>query len=334
MKLIASLLGFCLLQISLFAQYAPQAGVAGSDAIPHNSSQIVAWATGCSIIRGGMDIAQPGLGLASSGDSSLAIGNADNTVVSLGDSGIATMTFALPVINEPGPDFAVFENGFLNAANNEEAFLELAFIEVSSDGVNYFRFPATSLTQTTQQIAGTGAPGTGDYINARHINNFAGKYISKQGTPFDLEEMNGITGLDVNHITHVRIIDVIGSLGAHASTDNSGNIINDPYPTPFPTCGFDLDAVAVLHQSAPNYVHTAQDILMGIGPNPTSDQVFIQFKKNDTRLVVTEITGKVIMSKACTESETISLKEFQNGMYLFNFTDAKGNKWVERVVKY
>ena len=104
---------------SAIAQYAPQAGISGSDAVPHNSSQIVSWATSCSIQRGWMDIAQPNLGFVNSGDSTLALGVADNFVVSLGDSGVATLTFASPITNGVGADFAVFENGFLNTANNK-----------------------------------------------------------------------------------------------------------------------------------------------------------------------------------------------------------------------
>ena len=59
----------------------------------------------------------------------------DGRVVSLGDGGVAILTFDTPLSDGPGPDFAVFENAFL------ETFLELAFVEVSSDDVNYFRFP-------------------------------------------------------------------------------------------------------------------------------------------------------------------------------------------------
>jgi len=334
MKTIASLFAFCLLQIPLSAQYAPQAGITGSDAIPQNSPQIVTWATGCSIKRGLMDIAQPALGYSSSGDSSLAVGFADNMVVSLGDSGIATLVFSSPITNAPGPDFAVFENGFLNMADNEEAFLELAFVEVSSDGINYFRFPSTSLTQITQQISGTGAPGTGDYINARQINNLAGKYITKNGTPFDLEEMKEVAGLDVNAVTHVRLVDVIGSLNTHSSTDHSGNVINDPYPTPFPTCGFDLDAIAVLHQLSGTSVNTPQHVVTSIGPNPTYGSVFIRLKKNFVQLVVTDLTGKKVLSSVCDPLTEISLQNFQSGIYFFNFNDDKGNRWVERIVKY
>ena len=60
--------------------------------------------------------------------------------------------------------------------------------------------------------------------------------------------MIGITNLDINNITHVKIIDVIGSINqSYASYDSQGNIINDPFPTPYETGGFDLDAIGVIH---------------------------------------------------------------------------------------
>ena len=58
------------------------------------------------------------------------------TVVSLGDGGSITLTFAHPLSDGTGPDLAVFENAF------NDTFLELAFVEVSSDGANFVRFPA------------------------------------------------------------------------------------------------------------------------------------------------------------------------------------------------
>ena len=87
-------------------------------------------------------------------------------------------------------------------------------MEVSSDGVNYFRFPATSYTDTTVQ---TGSFGSTD---ATKINNLAGKYRALYGTPFDLEELKNENGLDVNNITHIKIIDVVGSIqNQYASRD-------------------------------------------------------------------------------------------------------------------
>jgi hypothetical protein len=70
-------------------------------------------------------------------------------------------------------------------ADSALAYLELAFVEVSSDGINYFRFPATSLTPTDNQVSNTA------YMNAANINNLAGKYIGGYGTPFDLDELAG-----------------------------------------------------------------------------------------------------------------------------------------------
>ena len=187
-----------------------------------------------------------------------AIGFADQNVISLGDGGVATMIFAQPITDGSGPDFAVFENSF------EDYFLELAFIEVSSDGVHFVRFPATSLTSSAKQI------GPFDRIpDVRKLNNLAGKYRGGFGTPLDLFELKDSAGIDIQSITHIRVIDVIGSIDPRfASYDSDGNIINDPWPTPFPTCGFDLDAIAVINEKeqskgkievAPNPVHASAD---------------------------------------------------------------------------
>ncbi|MHC4524745.1 MAG: hypothetical protein ACYSU8_04310, partial [Planctomycetota bacterium] len=136
------------------------------------------------------------LGLAEK--SRLAGGNVLN-VVSLGDGGMATLTFDAPITNGPGYDFAVFENAL------NDTFLELAFVQVSSDGVNFFGFDCNSLTPTNRQAEAFGA------LDTTNIHNLAGKYRLGYGTPFDLEELKDIDGLlDVNSVTHVRVIDVVG----------------------------------------------------------------------------------------------------------------------------
>jgi len=197
---------FYFLFFTAYAQYAPQAGLPGSTAISASSSLFTSWATQCTIYRGFMNIANPSLGYASAGDSSMAIGPADDFTVSLGDSGVAVLTFAHPIFNGTGPDFAVFENGFLNPLNDSQAFLELGFVEVSSDGLNFTRFPANSLTNDNVQITND------SYIDANNLNNLAGSYTTMYGTPFDLEELSGTPGLDINNITHVRIVDTLLAL--------------------------------------------------------------------------------------------------------------------------
>mgnify|MGYP001811130164 FL=1 len=49
-------------------------------------------------------------------------------------------------------------------------------------------------------------------------------------------------------VSWIRVIDVVGSIDPkYASFDSEGNIINDPWPTPFPSSGFDLDAVGAIN---------------------------------------------------------------------------------------
>jgi len=317
---------------AVHAQYAPQAGLPGSTAIYDTSSQFTAWAAHCSVQRGYQNIADTSLGHASAGDSSFVAGIADGYIVSLGDSGVADVTFAGAIYNGPGADFAVFENGFLNATNDSLAFLELAFVEVSSDGINYTRFPATSLTQTDSQDVDPN-----DYLYANQLNNLAGKYIGHYGTPFDLDDVAGTPGLDVSHITHVRIIDVIGSISGHSSHDHNGHIINDPYPTPFASCGFDLDAVGVIHAVAGTSVaNTANNTDVTVYPNPATDRIFIS-AKNTTESIsatLTSVTGNVLYQNTYQQGvNEIRLGDYPAGMYYLTLCRKDGSKWVEKISK-
>ncbi|QDV36100.1 PEP-CTERM sorting domain-containing protein [Tautonia plasticadhaerens] len=220
----------------------PQAGLPGSLAISRDDSRIVGWgASVAELVRGPQDLADPGGPLASFGSAADAIGAADGRIVSLGDGGSITLGFDAPIVDGAGADFAVFENGF--GLGGGLAFLELAFVEVSSNGVDFFRFDAASLTQTSTQVGGFGA------LDATELHNLAGKHVGGFGTPFDLAELAGRSPLlDVDAVRYVRLVDVVGSIDPGiGSLDSLGNLVNDPYPTPFASGGFDLDAVGVLH---------------------------------------------------------------------------------------
>jgi len=315
-----------------FAQYAPQAGLPGSTAISGSSSVFAGWATQCTIYRGFMNIADPSLGYASAGDSSQAIGPADDLTVSLGDSGVAVVTFAHPIYNGEGPDFAVFENGFLNPANDSQAFLELGFVEVSSDGINYTRFPANSLTPDNVQI------NNDSYIYASSLHNLAGSYITMYGTPFDLEELAGTPGLDINNITHVRVVDVIGDISSHSTYDSAGRVINDPYPTPFPSCGFDLDAVGVINETGLNATKVLADNLsVSVFPNPATDKIFVSVKGQAPEGLtgtLASITGNILQQCSLPRNHnSLSIDQYPAGMYYLTLCDANGNKWVEKITK-
>jgi hypothetical protein len=154
-------------------------------------------------------------------------------VVSLGDGGSITLAFNGMIVDRPGPDFAVFENGFWSSGR---IFAELAFVEVSIDGVNFVRFPSVSLTQVQTQVPAFGT------LDPTEIYNLAGKHVAFEGTPFDLREVG------LRSARYVRIIDVVGLIDpAYRRLDSLGVPINDPWATPFASCGFDLDAVGVIH---------------------------------------------------------------------------------------
>ncbi len=225
---------------SFAGPYAPAADQPGSTAVHQDSSCFVDWAASyVSLVRGFADISNPSNGLATFGSASNALGKAVGDsfdVVSLGDGGSITLTFNWPIANGEGPDFAVFENGF------SDTFLELAFVGVSSDGVHYERFPSVSLTQTNTQVSGFGT------LDPTDIYNLAGKYRQGYGTPFDLETLKDRPLLNVSNVTHVRLVDVVGSLdAAYATVDSQDRRVNDPWPTSFASSGFDLDAVGVMH---------------------------------------------------------------------------------------
>ena len=106
--------------------------------------------------------------------------------------------------------------------------------------------------------------GEGGSVDPSNVRNLAGKYLAGFGTPFDLAELrNASPLLDIQRITHVRVIDVVGTNDpALASFDAEGHIIIDPYPTPFFSGGFDLDAVGAFSQTSTTFAawKTAQGI--------------------------------------------------------------------------
>lgn len=300
--------------INLFAQFAGAVGTIGTTAIYKDSSVFVSWATDCSVVRGYQDISNTSLGFASVGDSSMSIGIAgSNGVVSLGDGGSAIVTFQNPIKNEVGFDFAVFENSF------SDIFLELAFVEVSSNGINYFRFPATSNMQTTTQIGPF--DNTGD---ATKLNNLAGKYRAQYGTPFDLQELNGIAGLDINNITHIKIIDVVGSINSlYATYDINNNPINDPFPTAFASGGFDLDAVGVIHQQATGLYEVEKDISVAVYPNPINNYESIKIKCQEKIIEISVINSSGVLFFKGKENDLANLKLTQ-GLYILQINTDRG----------
>ena len=302
-----------------FAQtYPPPAGQLGSSAIHKDSSVFVNWATTCSLSRGLQDISNSLLGLASSGDSSMALGKAQNNgAVSLGDGGFAICTFPFLIADGPGYDFAVFENSF------DDSFLELAFVEVSSDGINFYRFSSHSKTDTINQTSTFGL------TDATKLNNLAGKYRVGFGTPFDLSELSNKLGLNIQAITHIKIKDVVGSLQKpYATFDSFNNKINDPWPTPFLSSGFDLDAIGVIHES--KIMLLTNQLLpqqINVYPNPVEKGDFLKVNYEEGGVLhLFDLYGKELLKNSYNLINTSNLEQ---GIYLLKIETSRGIKSVK-----
>ena len=216
---------------ALAGPYAPAAGQPGSTALYMDDPLFVGWATGWQDYLVGTDVS------ATWQTPEKALGQALGTstdIVCLGRAGMITMLFDQAIVNGDGADFAVFENSF------NDTFLELAYVEVSSNGTDFFRFFNDSLTADPVSSFGS--------VDPTDIDGLAGKYRQGYGTPFDLAGLVGVSALlDVNDIHYVRIVDIVGN---GADLDSSGDPIFDPYPTSG-SAGFDLEAVGVIHSAVP-----------------------------------------------------------------------------------
>lgn len=319
---------FCLK--TTFAQFPPQAPQPGNDAISKDDSRIVGWATGCTVQRGWQNIMDTTLGKTTSGSENSVIGVADPDVLSLGDGGTAVVAFSSDIKDGSGADFAVFENGFTNPLDGYQAYLEFAFVAVSSDGVHYITFPATSNTQDTVQLDNF------TYMDARLVNNLAGKYANGYGTPFDLSELADSPNLDIQHIRYVKITDVVGSIDPnYASYDHNGHIINDPFPSPYPTGGFDLNAIAVLNQQPTGINSISKTTDIKVWPIPAKDLVFLQSKDN-RQLFYTlySVEGKPLKMGEGIGQIKINLEEIPSGNLFLRCKDEKGKHQTFNLIKW
>ncbi len=295
-------------------------GTTGCTAIAYNDNRIKAWATGCTLVLGSQNLSDPSAPVVTYGTADEAVGAASTStmdVVSLGDGGSATLTFEKPIANGDGYDFAVFENSF------NDYFLELAFVEVSSDGERFVRFPATSLTQTARQITSS--------VDPTYINNLAGKYRVGYGTPFDLNELRDSAGLDINNITHVRVIDVVGSIDPELGThDAFGHIINDPFPTITYSAGFDLDGIAVLNQKTERIELAENGVQMSVYPNPATDRICVTLENlENIDATLFDMSGRAVKTLTLRNGDnTIDISTLQNGIYLIRVAGS-----VTKIVK-
>lgn len=240
---------------TLLGATAASAGPFADPSIADTDSRLVAWADGVA----GFAPAPSG-GVA--GQEVRALGAPDEVLVSLGEldaaalaAGLApgsiTLTFSRPLYDGPGADLAVFENAGAFFPD-PFVFAELGFVEVSSNGTDFARFPTVSLNTVgagnpdTDLVTPFGTSFAG--LNRTNVTGFAGIHGLRQGTLFDLaalatDPLVAAGLLDLGGVGYVRIVDVPGN-GSFA--DSLGGPILDAWPTAG-TGGLDLDAVGALY---------------------------------------------------------------------------------------
>ena len=218
--------------------------------IQSNDPRIVGWASGwTNEVRGPKDIANPGGGNAGAGSPNYVLGPVTcdvGNIISLGDGGELTLTFALPIYDGSGDDLVVFENGFFSGLG---LFADLGFVEVSTDGVAFARFPGISLTSSPVDSYDTIDPTDVFYLAGKHPG---ANQQPCEGTGFDLSSLSShpavVSGdVDLAEINYVKVIDVIGN---GSTQDSQSNPVYDPYPTDFENGGCDLQAVGVINQGS------------------------------------------------------------------------------------
>ena len=172
-------------------------------------------------------------------------------VHSLGIAGDLTLGFATPITNGPGADLIVGENPFRLSSAWWQTFAEVMFVEVSSDGANFCRFPSFYNGPAAQ-------PGPFGTVTVGTYGNLAGQtpvlamnpgadaqdVVEAGGDSFDLDDLAAhplvLSGaVDLLAITHVRLVDVVSGV----SLDDNGTAIFDPGAG-----SADVDHVTVIHE--------------------------------------------------------------------------------------
>lgn len=172
-------------------------------------------------------------------------------VHSLGIGGELVLQFVPPIVDRPGADLIVGENPFRLTGTWWQTFAEVAFVEVSSNGVDFVRFPA-------RYFGAAVSPGAFGTVPVGAYQNLAGQtpvlagppgidaqdVVEAGGDAFDLGDLAGeplvANGtVDLQAIAYVRLVDVLNG----SSLDAAGTTIFDAG-----SGSADIDCVTAIHQ--------------------------------------------------------------------------------------
>jgi hypothetical protein len=177
-----------------------------------------------------------------------ALGRPDGSVHTLGVGGFLTLGFDVPIVDGPGADLVVAENPFRSFAAPWTTFAEVFFVEVSTDGLHFARFPAL---YTGPQVD----PGAFAFVHTGAYGGLGGvapvdlaadptDIASYGGDAFDLADLathpEVVAGLvDLQNVREVRLVDVRTGV----DVDAAGRPIRDTG-----SGAADVDGVVAIHR--------------------------------------------------------------------------------------
>jgi hypothetical protein len=161
-------------------------------------------------------------------------------VTTLGVSGSLTLEMSSPAVNGPGTDLIVCENPFLLLTDPTLSFAEICTVEVSTDNVNFARFPiryagppGPFLPFETAKLAWySGFSGSRPVLTSVPLGPSPLDVVHAGADAFDLADLADhplVLGglLDLNSISYVRLTDV-----------DTGTLVDD-FGTTVWDCGLD-----------------------------------------------------------------------------------------------
>ena len=177
------------------------------------------------------------------------LGRPDGTVNSLGIGGHVVLGFDVTIVDGPGADLIVTENPFSTGPVGH-SFAEVAFVDVSSDGIHFARVPSAYYGPNQ-------SPGPFGNVNIGWYEGLAGAtpanlqasdpldVVEAGGDAIDLSDLKAhplvMSGLvRLNAISEVRLVDARDGV----DQDVRGTTIQDAG-----SGSADIDAVAVIHHT-------------------------------------------------------------------------------------
>ena len=136
---------------------------------------------------------------------------------------------------------------------------------------------------------------------------------------------------------------MVGSINnVYATRDFYNNKINDPWPTPFPSSGFDFDAIGVIHQSTVTGIHEnkfLKDVVVYPNPVKTGEDIYVNDLTVNVSFELLDASGKIIIKTEAgeergaysQESATVATTGLSAGLYCLKII-SENNILIKKIV--